>query len=219
MDVLYRLDTNICRCIATPSATSRSGQHTTQLRAAPGWCTPRQSVCLFSRCVPRMRLSILTTQQCSPNSTTILLLTSVALLQLLYTWTASADVMAVSTTEYNLGKLGPGDCTTIKWRGKPVFIRHLTGDEIAAVENQDQGELRDPATHSERVQKPEWSIILGICTHLGCVPISKAGDWQGYFCPCHGSHYDASGRIMKGPAPENMVGFTHHSQSHCQLRI
>jgi len=128
----------------------------------------------------------------------------VFVLKLLYTWTASADVMAVSTTEYNLGKLGPGDCTTIKWRGKPVFIRHLTGDEIAAVENQDQGELRDPATHSERVQKPEWSIILGICTHLGCVPISKAGDWQGYFCPCHGSHYDASGRIMKGPAPENM---------------
>jgi ubiquinol-cytochrome c reductase iron-sulfur subunit len=112
--------------------------------------------------------------------------------------------MAVSTAEYNLEKLNPGDCTTIKWRGKPVFIRHLTEDEITKVEGQDQGELRDPGTHAERTFKREWSIILGICTHLGCVPISKAGDWGGYFCPCHGSHYDASGRIMKGPAPENM---------------
>lgn len=128
----------------------------------------------------------------------------VFILKLLYTWTASADVMAMSTVEYNLENLAPGDATTIKWRGKPVFIRHLTESEVNSVQAQDLGELRDVESHDERVQNPEWSVILGICTHLGCVPIHKAGDWGGYFCPCHGSHYDASGRIMKGPAPENM---------------
>lgn len=124
--------------------------------------------------------------------------------QLLYTWTAAADVMAMSTVEFNTSALGPGEATTIKWRGKPVFIRHLTADEVVGVNGEDVGALRDPETHAARVQKEDWSITLGVCTHLGCVPIHMAGDWGGYFCPCHGSHYDASGRIMKGPAPENL---------------
>lgn len=101
-------------------------------------------------------------------------------------------------------QLEEGENTTIKWRGKPIFIRHLTAEEVASVEAEDMGNLRDVETHGDRVQKPEWAIMLGVCTHLGCVPIAKAGEWNGYFCPCHGSHYDASGRIMKGPAPLNM---------------
>jgi len=128
----------------------------------------------------------------------------VLVLKLLYSWTASAEVMAMSTVEYDVSALGPGDAVTIKWRGKPIFIRHLTGDEVAQVHAEDTGAMRHPETHTDRVQREEWAVMLGVCTHLGCVPITKAGEWNGWFCPCHGSHYDPSGRIMKGPAPENM---------------
>jgi len=128
----------------------------------------------------------------------------VLVLKLLYSWTASSEVMAMSTVEYDLSALEPGDATTIKWRGKPIFIRHLTEEEIFQVNTEDTGAMRHPETHQDRVQQEKWAIMLGVCTHLGCVPIAKAGDWNGYFCPCHGSHYDPSGRIMKGPAPENM---------------
>jgi ubiquinol-cytochrome c reductase iron-sulfur subunit len=93
----------------------------------------------------------------------------------------------------------------IKWRGKPVFIRHRTADEIKDAESVDVAKLRDPQPDSDRVQKPEWLIMLGVCTHLGCVPIGEAGDFGGWFCPCHGSHYDVSGRVRKGPAPLNLA--------------
>jgi ubiquinol-cytochrome c reductase iron-sulfur subunit len=92
----------------------------------------------------------------------------------------------------------------IKWRGKPVFIRHRTPDEIKDAESVDISKLRDPQADSDRVQKPEWLIMLGVCTHLGCVPIGESGDFGGWFCPCHGSHYDVSGRARKGPAPLNL---------------
>lgn len=107
----------------------------------------------------------------------------------------------------------------IKWRGKPVLIRHRTADEIQEANDIDWKTLRDPQPDEDRVQKPEWLIMLGmslfyltkyltnvsgVCTHLGCVPIGEAGDFGGWFCPCHGSHYDISGRIRKGPAPLNL---------------
>ncbi|KAF9432707.1 hypothetical protein BGZ76_010436, partial [Entomortierella beljakovae] len=100
---------------------------------------------------------------------------------------ASADVLALA-----------------KWRGKPVFIRHRTAGEIDEANAVNITELRDPQTDSERAQKPEWLVMLGVCTHLGCVPIGEAGDYGGWYCPCHGSHYDISGRIRKGPAPLNL---------------
>jgi len=119
--------------------------------------------------------------------------------------TATADVMAVASIEVDIGNVVEGSATTVKWRGKPVFIRHRTAKEISAAEHDDNAALRDPQTDSERFKdKKEWAILIGVCTHLGCVPINNAGDWGGWFCPCHGSHYDTSGRIRKGPAPLNL---------------
>ena len=117
---------------------------------------------------------------------------------------ASADVLALASLEMELGKVAPGTTTTVKWRGKPVFIRNRTAEEVEIENGVDIAELRDPETDAERVQDSQWLVALGICTHLGCVPIANAGEWKGFFCPCHGSHYDASGRIRKGPAPLNL---------------
>jgi len=116
----------------------------------------------------------------------------------------SADVLALSKIEVDLNKVPEGRGLTFKWRGKPLFVRHRTQEEIDVESKVDHTQLRDPQTDAERVQKPEWLIVVGVCTHLGCVPITHAGEWGGYFCPCHGSHYDASGRIRKGPAPLNL---------------
>ena len=85
-----------------------------------------------------------------------------------------------------------------------MFIRHRTEDEIQEAVDVDWHKLRDPQPDADRVKKPEWLIMLGVCTHLGCVPIGEAGDFGGWFCPCHGSHYDISGRVRKGPAPLNL---------------
>ncbi|KAF1928073.1 ubiquinol-cytochrome c r [Didymella exigua CBS 183.55] len=117
---------------------------------------------------------------------------------------ASADVLAQAKVEIDLAAIPEGKNVIIKWRGKPVFIRHRTEGEIKEAEDTKWEALRDPQADSERVQKPEWLIMLGVCTHLGCVPIGEAGDFGGWFCPCHGSHYDISGRIRKGPAPLNL---------------
>ncbi|KAG2186639.1 hypothetical protein INT44_002863 [Umbelopsis vinacea] len=117
---------------------------------------------------------------------------------------ASADVLALAKVEVELASIPEGKNVTIKWRGKPVFIRHRTGDEIQEAEAVNVSELRDPQTDAERVKKPEWLVMLGVCTHLGCVPIGEAGDFGGWYCPCHGSHYDISGRIRQGPAPLNL---------------
>jgi len=128
----------------------------------------------------------------------------VAAMKLVSTMSASADVLALSTLEVELGKIELGKTVTVKWRGKPVFIRHRTEKEIAKEASAALSAMRDPQSDAVRVQNPEWLIVLGICTHLGCVPISNAGEYGGWFCPCHGSHYDVSGRIRKGPAPLNL---------------
>jgi ubiquinol-cytochrome c reductase iron-sulfur subunit len=117
---------------------------------------------------------------------------------------ASADVLAMAKVEIKLGAIPEGKNVIVKWQGKPVFIRHRTAEEIEEANEVNIRSLRDPQTDAERVIKPEWLVMLGICTHLGCVPIGEAGDYGGWFCPCHGSHYDISGRIRKGPAPLNL---------------
>jgi len=117
---------------------------------------------------------------------------------------ASADVLALSTIEVPIAGIPEGSTLTVKWRGKPVFIRHRTATEISSAVDTQLTELKDPQKDDERVKKPEWLVVLGVCTHLGCVPIANSGDYHGWFCPCHGSHYDTSGRIRKGPAPLNL---------------
>ncbi|EPB92064.1 Cytochrome b-c1 complex subunit Rieske, mitochondrial [Mucor circinelloides] len=117
---------------------------------------------------------------------------------------ASADVLALAKAEVDMASIPEGKNVTIKWRGKPVFIRHRTQSEIAEANEVNVQELRDPQQDAERVKDPSWLVMLGVCTHLGCVPIGEAGDYGGWYCPCHGSHYDISGRIRKGPAPLNL---------------
>jgi ubiquinol-cytochrome c reductase iron-sulfur subunit len=117
---------------------------------------------------------------------------------------ASADVLAMAKVEVDITGIPEGKNVILKWRGKPIFIRHRTPAEIEEAAGVSIAELRDPETDAQRAPKPEWLVMLGVCTHLGCVPIGEAGDYQGWFCPCHGSHYDISGRIRKGPAPLNL---------------
>ena len=126
-----------------------------------------------------------------------------AVVRALATMSASADVLALANLEVDLGGVKEGECITVKWRGKPVFVKHRTAGQIEEVSADVPG-LRDPQTDLERVQDPKWLVVLGICTHLGCVPIANAGNFKGWFCPCHGSHYDGSGRIRQGPAPLNL---------------
>jgi len=116
----------------------------------------------------------------------------------------SADVLAVSSTEVDMSAIEKGSEITAVWEGKPIFIRHRTKAEIARANSVDISTLRDPQMDDDRVITPEWLVMIGICTHLGCIPLKEAGDYDGWFCPCHGSHYDISGRIRKGPAPLNL---------------
>ncbi|KAG6817617.1 hypothetical protein H0H87_006245 [Tephrocybe sp. NHM501043] len=124
--------------------------------------------------------------------------------EFLQTMAASADVLALAKVEVDLSNIPEGKNVIIKWRGKPVFIRHRTPSEIEEARAADWKSFRDPQSDEDRVQKPDWLVMLGVCTHLGCVPIGEAGDFGGWFCPCHGSHYDISGRARKGPAPLNL---------------
>ncbi|CAJ0549479.1 hypothetical protein HG530_009992 [Fusarium avenaceum] len=124
--------------------------------------------------------------------------------EFLVNMSASADVLAMAKVEVDLSSIPEGKNVVIKWRGKPVFIRHRTQDEIDQANKVNISSLRDPEEDSARAKNPEWLVMLGVCTHLGCVPIGEAGDYGGWFCPCHGSHYDISGRIRKGPAPLNL---------------
>jgi ubiquinol-cytochrome c reductase iron-sulfur subunit len=124
--------------------------------------------------------------------------------EFLSTMAASSDVLALAKVEVELGSIPEGKNVIIKWRGKPVFIRHRTQGEIEEARKTDWKKLRDPQSDEERTKRPEWLVMLGVCTHLGCVPIGEAGDYGGWFCPCHGSHYDISGRARKGPAPLNL---------------
>ncbi|XP_022228992.1 cytochrome b-c1 complex subunit Rieske, mitochondrial [Drosophila obscura] len=123
---------------------------------------------------------------------------------LLGSMSASADVLAMAKIEIKLADIAEGKSVTFKWRGKPLFIRHRTQAEIDTERSVPTSSLRDPETDDQRVTKPQWLVVIGVCTHLGCVPIANSGDFGGYYCPCHGSHYDASGRIRKGPAPLNL---------------
>lgn len=122
----------------------------------------------------------------------------------------SADVLALASTTVDISGIDEGMGITVMWRGKPVFLRHRTAEEIAAAEDVDLSELRDPVPDAERVERPEWIILVGVCPHLGCVPggtkpTENRGAYGGWFCPCHGSAFDTSGRIRQGPSPTNMV--------------
>ena len=120
------------------------------------------------------------------------------------------DVLALSTTEVDLTPIAAGSAVTVMWRGKPVFVRNRTPEEIKEARAVPLSELKDPQTDQARVKKDNWLVLVGVCTHLGCVPLGQKptdprGDYGGWFCPCHGSHYDTAGRIRKGPAPVNLV--------------
>ena len=121
----------------------------------------------------------------------------------------AADTLALASTEVDLEPLEEGQAITVKWRGKPVFIRHRTDKEISEAKKDIMSDLRDPEKDEGRVLNEKYIVLLGVCTHLGCVPLGQKsgdvkGEYGGWFCPCHGSHYDHSGRIRKGPAPTNL---------------
>ena len=121
----------------------------------------------------------------------------------------SADVLALSSTEVDIAKVEVGQRIKVLWRGHPVFVAHRTPEEIKEAEDVNVAELRDPQTDAQRVQKPEWLIVVGVCTHLGCIPLGTAptdprGEFGGWFCPCHGSQYDTSGRIRLGPGARSI---------------
>jgi ubiquinol-cytochrome c reductase iron-sulfur subunit len=124
----------------------------------------------------------------------------------------SADVLALASIEVDISKIAPGQAIKTSWRKQPVFVRNLTPKEIAEAKKVPLSDLRDPQTLAERTKpgKENWLITLGVCTHLGCVPLGvgegeNRGEYGGYFCPCHGSHYDTAARIRKGPAPLNLA--------------
>jgi len=133
-------------------------------------------------------------------------------------------VLALSTTDVDLSPIPVGAAVTVVWRGKPVFVRHRTPQEIEEAREVPLAQLRDPQPDSARVQKPEWLVVVGICTHLGCVPLGQKptdprGPFDGWFCPCHGSAYDTSGRIRQGPAPENLLVPQYTFTSDTTIRI
>jgi ubiquinol-cytochrome c reductase iron-sulfur subunit len=140
-----------------------------------------------------------------------------------------ASTLALSSVEVDVSSLQPGMSLTVKWRGKPVFIRNRTPEEIEAAKKVSLGDLKDPVARNANLPadapasdpnrsggagaggsgsagegKENWLIMVGVCTHLGCIPLGQQGEYGGWFCPCHGSAYDTAGRIRKGPAPENM---------------
>ena len=133
----------------------------------------------------------------------------VSLWPLLDSLNPAADTLALASTEVDLSAIEEGQSITVTWRGKPVFVRHRTAGEIAAARAVAPTELPDPQADEARTQDPKWLIVVGVCTHLGCIPLGQRigeprGEWGGWFCPCHGSHYDTSARIRKGPAPANL---------------
>ncbi len=122
----------------------------------------------------------------------------------------AADTLALASTEVDLGALKEGESMTAVWRGKPVFIHYRTAEQIKSAQDAAMSDLKDPQADKERVKKDQYLVVVGICTHLGCVPLGQKpadpkGEFGGWFCPCHGSQYDTSGRIRKGPAPTNLA--------------
>lgn len=133
----------------------------------------------------------------------------------------AADVLALSSIEVDLSGIQPGQTITTKWRGRPVFIKNRTQEEIIQARAVSLSALPDPQCDEDRVKpgKDQWLVTIGICTHLGCVPLANQGDYNGWFCPCHGSHYDTSGRIRKGPAPLNLDIPAYEFISDTKIRI
>ncbi len=136
--------------------------------------------------------------------------TGLALWPFIDSMNPSADVLALATIEVDLSPIEEGQSITVVWHGKPVFIRRRNAAEVEAARDVAMEDLIDPQKDEERVKKPAWLIMVGVCTHLGCIPKGQKvtdpkGDFGGWFCPCHGSHYDTAGRIRKGPAPANLA--------------
>jgi ubiquinol-cytochrome c reductase iron-sulfur subunit len=143
---------------------------------------------------------------------------------LIHQMNPSADVLALSTTDVDLSAILEGAAITVTWQGKPVFVRHRTAAEIEEARAADAAALTDPQPDAARVEKPEWLVVVGLCTHLGCVPLGNKptenrGNFGGWFCPCHGSHYDTSGRIRQGPAPANLPVPTYAFTGDTAIRI
>ena len=116
----------------------------------------------------------------------------------------ASTIAAGAPIDVDLSAIAEGSSVTVKWRGKPIFVRHRTPKEIKEAVDVPLAQLPDPQADAQRVKKPEWLVVIGVCTHLGCIPLGHSGDYDGWFCPCHGSAYDTSGRIRKGPAPKNL---------------
>jgi ubiquinol-cytochrome c reductase iron-sulfur subunit len=133
----------------------------------------------------------------------------------------AGDTLALASIEFDLSKVAAGEQVVVKWRGKPLFVRNRTPAQIAAAVKDDNAAMRDPQKDAERVKpgKPEWLILIGTCTHLGCVPTVGGGEYGGWFCPCHGSVYDTSGRIRKGPAPKNLEVPTYAFLSDTKIKV
>ena len=115
-----------------------------------------------------------------------------------------SSVKALATTEVDVSSVEVGKTIIVLWRGKPIFIRRRTKEEIEEASAVDLKDLKDPEKDEDRAKDPEWLVMIGVCTHLGCIPLGEKGEYNGWFCPCHGSHYDTSGRVRKGPAPNNL---------------
>ena len=115
-----------------------------------------------------------------------------------------SSAKALATTEVDVSSVVLGKTITVLWRGKPIFIRRRTKEEIEEASAVDLKDLKDPEKDEDRAKDPEWLVMIGVCTHLGCIPLGEKGEYNGWFCPCHGSHYDTSGRVRKGPAPNNL---------------
>lgn len=115
-----------------------------------------------------------------------------------------ASTLALSSTELDIGAIAVGQIVTVKWRGKPVFVRHRTPAEIKEAQDAPLNAMLDPEADQARVKKAEWLVVVGVCTHLGCIPLGHQGKYDGWSCPCHGSQYDVSGRVRQGPAPKNL---------------
>jgi ubiquinol-cytochrome c reductase iron-sulfur subunit len=136
--------------------------------------------------------------------------TALAAWPFIHSMNPAADTLALASTGVDLKPVEVGQRITVVWRGEPVFIDHRSAEEIKAAEEVDLAGLVDPQPDSARVKKPEWLVIVGVCTHLGCIPLGQKtgeprGPFGGWFCPCHGSAYDTSGRIRQGPAPQNLI--------------
>ena len=138
----------------------------------------------------------------------------------------SKDVLALSSVELDLTPIVEGQGVTILWQGKPIFVRHRTAKEIKEAEDVPLGDLPDPQADSARVKQghDQWIVLIGICTHLGCIPLGNKptdprGDWGGWFCPCHGSQYDTSGRVRRGPAPANLALPPYAFESDTKIKV